>query len=31
MGKLKQSLPHGISPDNDLLLAMFFIQVHPSM
>ncbi len=31
MGKLKQSLPHGISPDNDFLLAMFFIQVQPSM
>jgi hypothetical protein len=23
MGKLKQHLPHGVSPDNDLFLAMF--------
>ncbi len=31
MGKLKQSLPHGISPDNDLFLAMFLIRLPPSM
>jgi hypothetical protein len=31
MGKLKQYLPHGVSPDNDLFLAMFFIHLSPSM
>jgi hypothetical protein len=31
MGKLKQHLPHGISPDNDLFLAMFLIRLPPSM
>jgi hypothetical protein len=31
MGKLKQHLPPGVSPDNDLLLAMFLIRLPPSM
>jgi hypothetical protein len=31
MGKLKQHLPPGVSPDNDLFLAMFFIRLPPSM
>ncbi len=31
MGKLKQSLSHGVSPDNNLLLAMFLIRLLPSM
>jgi hypothetical protein len=31
MGKLKQHLPPGISPDNDLFLAMFLIRLPPSM
>jgi hypothetical protein len=31
MGKLKQSLPQGVSPDNDLFLAMFLIRLPPSM
>jgi hypothetical protein len=31
MGKLKQHLPHSVSPDNDLFLAMFFIRLLPSM
>jgi hypothetical protein len=31
MGKLKQSLPNGVSPDNDLFLAMFLIRLPPSM
>jgi hypothetical protein len=31
MGKLKQHLPLGISPDNDLFLAMFLIHLPPSM
>ncbi len=31
MGKLKQHLPLGVSPDNDLFLAMFFICLRPSM
>jgi hypothetical protein len=29
--KLKQHLPPGVSPDNDLFLAMFFIRLPPSM
>jgi hypothetical protein len=31
MGKLKQHLPHGVSPDKDLLLSMFLIRLPPSM
>jgi hypothetical protein len=31
MGKLKQHLPPGVSPDNDLFLTMFFIRLPPSM
>jgi hypothetical protein len=31
MGKLKQHLPSGISPDNDLFLAMFLVRLPPSM
>ncbi len=31
MGKLKQHLPHGVSPDNDLFLAMFLIRLPPSI
>jgi hypothetical protein len=31
MGKLKQSLPPGVSPDNDLFLSMFLIRLPPSM
>ncbi len=31
MGKLKQHLPLGVSPDNDLFLAMFFVRLPPSM
>jgi hypothetical protein len=31
MGKLKQSLLHGVSPDNDLYLAMFLIRLLLSM
>jgi hypothetical protein len=31
MGKLKQHLPHGVSPDNNLFLAMFLIRLPPSM
>ncbi len=31
MGKLKQHLPLGISPDTDLFLAMFLICLPPSM
>jgi hypothetical protein len=31
MGKLKQNLPPGVSPDNDLFLAMFLIRLPPSM
>jgi hypothetical protein len=31
MGKLKQHLPPGVSPDNDLFLAMFLIRLRPSM
>jgi hypothetical protein len=31
MGKLKQHLPHSVSPDNDLFLAMFFILLPPFM
>jgi hypothetical protein len=31
LGKLKQSLPHGVSPDNDLFLAMFLIWLPLSM
>jgi hypothetical protein len=30
MGKLKQHLPLGVSPDNDLYLAMFLIRLPPS-
>ncbi len=30
-GKLKQHLPPGVSPDNDLFLAMFLIRLPPSM
>ncbi len=29
MGKLKQHLPLGVSPDNDLYLAMFLIRLPP--
>ncbi len=31
MGKLKQHLPPGVSPDNDLFLAMFLIRLPPSL
>ncbi len=31
MRKLKQHLPPGVSPDNDLFLAMFLIRLLPSM
>jgi hypothetical protein len=31
MGKLKQHLPHGVSPDTDLFLSMFLIRLPPSM
>jgi hypothetical protein len=31
MGKLKQHLPPGVSPDADLFLAMFLIRLLPSM
>jgi hypothetical protein len=31
MGKLKQYLPPGVSPDNNLYLAMFLIRLPPSM
>jgi hypothetical protein len=31
MGKLKHHLPPGVSPDNDLFLAMFLICLPPSM
>ncbi len=31
MGKLKQYLPSGVSPDNDLFLAMFLVRLPPSM
>jgi hypothetical protein len=31
MGKLKEYLPPGVSPDNDLFLAMFLIRLPPSM
>jgi hypothetical protein len=31
MGKVKQHLPPGVSPDNDLFLAMFLIRLPPSM
>ncbi len=31
MGKLKQHLPPGVSPDNDLFLAMFLVHLPQSM
>jgi hypothetical protein len=31
MGKLKQHLPPGVSPDTDLFMAMFLIRLLPSM
>jgi hypothetical protein len=31
MGKLEQHLPPGVSPDNDLFLAIFLIRLLPSM
>jgi hypothetical protein len=31
MGKLKQHLPLGVSPDTDLFLAMFLFRLPPSM
>jgi len=31
MGKLKQHLPPGVTPDNDLFLAMFLVRLPPSM
>jgi hypothetical protein len=31
MGKLKQNLPPGVSPDNDLFFAMFLIPLPASM
>ncbi len=31
MGKLKQHLPPGVSPDTDLFLAMILIRLLPSM
>jgi hypothetical protein len=30
-GKLKQHLPHGVSPDTDLFISMFLIQLLHSM
>jgi hypothetical protein len=30
-GRLKQHLPPGVSPDNDLFLAMFLVRLPPSM
>ncbi len=31
MGKLKQHLPPGVSPDTDFFLAMFLVCLPPSM
>jgi hypothetical protein len=31
IGKLKQHLPPGVSPNTDLFLAMFLIRLPPSM
>jgi hypothetical protein len=31
MGKLKQHLPPGVSPDTDLFLAIFLVRLPPSM
>jgi hypothetical protein len=31
MGKIKQHLPPGVLPNNDLLIAMFLICLPPSM
>ncbi len=31
IGKLKHHLPPGVSPDNDLFLAMFLVHLPPSM
>jgi hypothetical protein len=31
MGKLEQHLPPGVSPDNDLFLAMFLIRIAAPM
>jgi hypothetical protein len=31
MGKLKQHLAPGVSPDNDLFLALFLVRFPPSM
>jgi hypothetical protein len=31
MGKLKQHLPPGVLPDNDLFLSMFLIRLPPSI
>jgi hypothetical protein len=31
MGKLKQNLPPGVSPDTDLFIAMFLNRLPPSM
>jgi hypothetical protein len=31
MGKLKQLLPHGVSPNNDLFLSVFLTRLLPSM
>jgi hypothetical protein len=31
MGKLKQSVPQGVSPNNDLFIGMFLIRLLPSM
>jgi hypothetical protein len=31
MGKLKQHLPPGVAPDNDLFLSMFLIRLPPFM
>jgi hypothetical protein len=31
MRNLKQHLPHGISPDNDIFLSMFLIRLLPFM
>jgi hypothetical protein len=28
MGKLKQNLPHGVSPDNDLFLTRSYLPKH---
>ncbi len=31
MGKLKQLIPHRVSPDNGIIISMFLIRLLPSM